>query len=95
MDNVLFFPILVPVIAGLLALTIPEGVRGVKELIALAATAFNLVLAILLFSVRLTYSAPWAGADIDFSLRLYSFSAFIILAAAGFAFLVTLIPRPS
>jgi NADH-quinone oxidoreductase subunit L len=33
---------------------------------------------------------PWGGYGFDFSLRLYHFSAFIMLAASGFTFLIVL-----
>ena len=36
--NILILPILIPLVAGLLAILIPQKVRGVKEAIALIAT---------------------------------------------------------
>ena len=38
----------------------------------------------------LRYAVPWLGLGIDFDLRLYQFSAFILLALAGFLFLIAL-----
>lgn len=58
--------------------------------LALLATAVNLAVAIWLFGREATVVAPWAGGALEFALRLYHFSGFILLAAAGFAFLVTL-----
>lgn len=53
-------------------------------------TLLNLCAAILVFKNNLTFSIPWAGFGLDFSLKLYHFSAFIILAIAGLGFLITL-----
>ncbi|MHB9154604.1 MAG: NADH-quinone oxidoreductase subunit 5 family protein [Endomicrobiales bacterium] len=90
MDTILFAPIAVPAVAGLLALVVPNKARGVRETIALLATIFNLVLAAFLFNQDLGYTVSWGGLSLDFSLRLYHFSGFIVLAAAGFSFLVVL-----
>ncbi len=90
METMLFATILVPAIAGVCALLIPQKIKGVREAIALLATSINLYLAISLFGKGLIYSAPWAGFGLDFSFRLYHFSSFILLAAAGFSILVAL-----
>jgi NADH-quinone oxidoreductase subunit L len=68
--------------------------------LALLAALGSLALAIVLFQGcqagtigpggELRYTAPWAGFGMEFSLRLYQFSAFILLAAAGFVALVLL-----
>lgn len=88
--NILFYPIIVPMAAGLLCLLVPKSAKGVKESFALIGAALNLLLAIYLFGKELGFSAPWGGYGFDFSLRLYHFSAFIMLAAAGFTFLIAL-----
>ncbi|MFA5394283.1 MAG: proton-conducting transporter membrane subunit [Candidatus Ratteibacteria bacterium] len=91
MDNVLLLFLIVPLAAGILALLVPGKARGPKELIILAATFLNLLIAAVFFKTGLTYSFPWVpGIGLEFSLRLYHFSAFIILAAAAFAFLIAL-----
>ncbi|MFC1501481.1 NADH-quinone oxidoreductase subunit L [Elusimicrobiota bacterium] len=88
--NILLYPIIVPIIAAILTLITPKKLKGVKEGLILLATAFNLVIAILLFKKELVYLSPWAGFGMDFSLRLYGFSAFIIFFAAIFGFLTAL-----
>ena len=88
--DILFYPIIIPSAAGALCLLVPKNARGVKEAIALIAAALNLVLCAFLFDKELLFSAPWGGFGFDFSLRLYHFSGFIMLAAAGFTFLITL-----
>lgn len=60
------------------------------EIVALATTAFTLVLAAILYNHDKSFALPWAGFGMEFLLRLYHFSSFILLAAAGFSFLVVL-----
>src|SRR5271157_5131465 len=89
--NLLFSMILTPAIAGVLALLVPKKLRGAKEALGLLVTAFNLGLAIYFFkSPEINITIPWVGYGADFQVRLYQFSQFIILAVAGFSFLVTL-----
>lgn len=93
-DTTLLLPILVPLVAGVITLLLRkrgEGrLLGPREILALAATGFALVFAILVYNQDKTYALPWAGYGMEFLLRLYHFSSFILLAAAGFAFLVVL-----
>ncbi|MDD5383118.1 MAG: proton-conducting transporter membrane subunit [Candidatus Margulisbacteria bacterium] len=86
--NILLLPIMLPLIAGLVILLIPKKVRYANETIVLLATAANLVITYWLFGKTLSFHAPWAGFGLEFSLRLYHFSAFIIAAAATFGFLI-------
>ena len=89
-DAALLIPILLPLLAGLLVLTVRRAVLPVRELIALLVTAANLVIAIRLFGREINYGCAWAGFGMDFALRLYHFSGFIMLAAAGFSLAVAL-----
>ena len=89
MPNI-FLTILMPLVAGIVILAIPNKVRGVKESLALIALLANLVLTVLMFGKDAAYSTPWAGFGIVFSFRLYHFNSFIILATACFAFLIAL-----
>jgi formate hydrogenlyase subunit 3/multisubunit Na+/H+ antiporter MnhD subunit len=86
----LLLPILVPFCAGLITLLLKSRGGLLKEAIALATTAFALVFALTFYKEQLTCSLPWAGFGMEFLLRLYHFSAFILVATAGFAFLVVL-----
>lgn len=89
-DKILLLPIFLPLIAGLLVLVAPKGMRGIKEGVTLLATALNLTLAVVLFKQNFTLSLPWAGFGLDLVFRLYHFSAFILLATAGFGILIAL-----
>jgi len=90
MENLLFASILVPVIAGIAVLPIRRSAGRAKEAIALLATALAVVFAITLFRQEVAFATPWAGFGIEFALRVYQFSAFVLLATAGFGFLVAL-----
>jgi len=67
-----------------------EKCRRYQEIARSSGATLNLLLCIYLFNNELSFSAPWAGYGFDFSLRLYHFSGFIMLAAAGFTFLIAL-----
>ena len=87
--NILLILIFMPSLAAIAIGAMPGKWRGAKETLALAATSVNLAIAILLFGRNISYSAPWAGYGFEFSLRLYNYSAFTILAAAALVFLST------
>jgi formate hydrogenlyase subunit 3/multisubunit Na+/H+ antiporter MnhD subunit len=89
--SLLLLPIIVPACIGLLCLVVPDRVRLGKEALAALAAGANLALAIFLYGQRAELSYPWAPAwGLDFSFRLYQFSGFILLAAAGFGLLIAL-----
>jgi NADH-quinone oxidoreductase subunit L len=89
--NTLLWPILLPALAAVLCLLVPKGVKLVREAIALLAAAGVLYLGIKLFGVRtLELRLPWLGNGVDFELRLFHFSSFILLALSGFLFLIVL-----
>ncbi len=82
--------IALPAIAGLFVMLFMRRTKLANSLITLLATAANLIVAAMVFKSSVLISMPWVGFGFEFSLRLYQFSAFIILAAAGFGFLITL-----
>jgi NADH-quinone oxidoreductase subunit L len=89
-EKILLLPILIPLVAGIVALFVPRRSRGVAEGIALCATAACVFLAMGLFKNNIVLSLPWAGFGFEFLLRLYHFSAFMLAGIAGFGFLVVL-----
>lgn len=89
-EKIMLYIIAIPFIAAILVLLAPKGQGKIKGFLALAATFINMALAIFLYSKNATYTIPWAGFGMDFSLRLYHFSGFIIAAAAVFGFLIAL-----
>jgi len=89
-SKILLLPIIIPLLSAALTFVFVSKFRALKGFIALFASLLNLLLAIKLFGHELYYSAQWLGNGLEFSLRLYHFSAFIILAAAFFSFLTIL-----
>jgi NADH-quinone oxidoreductase subunit L len=86
----MYLSIILPLVAGLLVLVIPNNWRGVKETLMLAATLAAVVIGVLLFNREIMINLPWVGYGLDLSFRLYHFSAFILLAVAAFGLLVAL-----
>ncbi len=94
MTKLMYFAILLPALISLLAL----GTRKLGKVCgatALLGAAVNLVVALKLFMAPAhSVHIPWTSWGLDFTLRLYPFSAFIVLAAAGFALAITLYSLP-
>jgi len=91
--NILLWPILAPVFAGVLALLVPKGVKWVREALAVAASALVLYFAWTIFRAGgegLRLFVPWTSFGIHFDLYAYHLPRFILLAAAGFEVLLAL-----
>ena len=89
--KMLLLPILLPAALAIVLLLIPRRVRLLREILAVAGSSVLVYLAFALFAVKnLELSVPWLGMGIDFELRLFHFSSFILLALAGFLFLIAL-----
>lgn len=86
----LVYFITAPILAGIILFFTGRLYDKVKIAVSLAITGACLVMAVKLFGSELRLDVPWAGYGIDFSLRLYQFSGFILIGASFFAFLVTL-----
>jgi NADH-quinone oxidoreductase subunit L len=90
MEYLLILPIFIPLIAGLLAVVEINHKNYIREAISLLAVAANLIVTYALFDKKYAFSIPWAGFGMDISLRIYHFSAFILLASAAVAALIAL-----
>ncbi len=89
--KMLLLPILLPAVLACVLLLLPRALRLLRDALALVGAAVLLYYGFVLFALKdLRYAVPWLGLGIDFDLRLYQFSAFILLALAGFLFLITL-----
>ena len=89
--KMLLLPILLPAVLAVVLLLIPRGVRLLRELLAVAGSGVLLYYAFVFFSVKnLDLSVPWLGMGLDFELRLFQFSSFILLALAGFLLLIAI-----
>jgi formate hydrogenlyase subunit 3/multisubunit Na+/H+ antiporter MnhD subunit len=86
----LWLVILLPAVAGLGVLATWRSKGWIAEVVASTAALANLGLALMAFGRNCSTTMDWAGFGLDFSLRLYHFSGFILLAAAGFTAAVVL-----
>lgn len=88
--SLLLWMILLPAAFGVLILLTPKGFKGGKEAVLLLGFAGNLGMNFFAYGKELVFERPFAGFMIDFSLKLYHFSGFILLSAAALSFLVVL-----
>jgi formate hydrogenlyase subunit 3/multisubunit Na+/H+ antiporter MnhD subunit len=89
--NMLLLPILLPAVLAAVLLLLPRTLRLLRDALSVAGAAGLLYFAVVLFGVKdLRYAVSWLGMGIDFDLRLYHFSSFILLALAGFLLLIAL-----
>ncbi|HWR23170.1 MAG TPA: proton-conducting transporter membrane subunit [Feifaniaceae bacterium] len=90
MNNILLFLILAPAAFAALLLLLPQKVKRAKEILLVGAALINLGLMLRAYGNEIAVDLPWGGFGMEFSLRLYPFSGFILLAAAIIALLVAL-----
>ncbi len=87
----LLIPILLPLLLALFSFLLPRGVKWLREVVSVLGAALFVYVAVAFFGQKETFfTLPWMGHGIDFELRLYQFSQFILLALSGFVFLITL-----
>ncbi|MDP2921307.1 MAG: proton-conducting transporter membrane subunit [Candidatus Omnitrophota bacterium] len=89
-DKILLLPIIIPLVSGAMVLLFSNRFRRAIEMISLLAASLSLLVSIRLFKENLSFSLPWLGQGLEFSLKLYHFSWFILLAIASFGFLIIL-----
>ncbi len=87
MEKMMLLAIGIPIVTGIAALLLSGRIRDIA--VMLAATV-NLVICLVMGGREAHLSFPWGGYGILFELRLYHFSSFVLAAAAGFGFLVSL-----
>lgn len=89
--SMLLLPILLPIGLAVIFFLLPARVKWVREILAVAGSLAVLYAGFALFAVKnLTLRVPWLGMGIDFDLRLFHFSSFILLGLSGFLFLIAL-----
>jgi len=89
-SSILLYPILLPLIGGVLCFLIPLG--RIKEGIAVGFSLVGFIFAFLIFSFdKISLSYPWLTfLGINFELQSYRFSSFILLFITLFSFLISL-----
>ncbi len=93
--NDLLFIIVLPAVAGIIPLLIPRKGKMVAGIVALAVSIWMFITAMRLFSVGgMQFDAPLFSIggllSLDFSLRLYHFSSFVLLFVQLFGMLIIL-----
>jgi len=89
--KMLLLPILLPAVLAVALLLLPRALRLLRDALAVLGAGVLLYYAFAFFALKdLRYTVPWLGMGIDFDLRLYHFSSFILLALAGFLILITI-----
>ncbi len=89
--KMLLLPILLPAVLAAVFMLLPRTLKLLRDVLAVAGAGVLLYYGFVFFSVKnLRYAVPWVIPGVDFDLRLYQFSAFILLALAGFLILITL-----
>lgn len=83
-------PITIPLAGAAAILCVPNKLRYLKEIIALLATGMTLAAAFSVSGRPSSFCAPWAGYGMDFGLRIYPLSAFLLVSSASISFLVAL-----
>jgi NADH-quinone oxidoreductase subunit L len=87
----LLLPIVLPLVLALFSFLLPVRVKWLREVVSVLGAALLGYLAYVFFGQKeVFYTLPWLGNGIDFELRLYQFSAFILLALAVVVFLIVL-----
>ena len=87
----LLIPVLLPLLLALFSFLLPQRVKWLREIVSvLGAGLFGYVTFAFFTQKELFYTLPWLGHGIDFELRLYQFSQFILLALGAAVFLITL-----
>jgi len=90
-SNILLYPIFLPLAAGVLCLLLSK--KGIKEAISLGVMLITFILSIVIFiSSELVFSQRWLSIPeiVNFSLRSYHFSSFILVFLTLFGFLISL-----
>jgi len=88
MQSTLWMLFLIPAGFGVLLLLIPETVRRLHGVVNLLVTLVVIGLSLSLWGKNFELQLPWVGWGIDFQLRFYAFSQFIVTAIAAFSLLV-------
>lgn len=90
-SHILLYPLFLPLIAGIICLLIPR--KGIKEGLSIVVSLTAFILALIIFSAKeLVFTRPWLSilGGINFSLRSYHFSSFILVFLTLFGFLICL-----
>lgn len=80
-EMILFIIVIIPAVLGLVLLLLPKNSVKSKNVLLLFGFSVNFLFNIFIFGKDLTFTKLWLK-NISFSLRIYPFSAFILICAA-------------
>jgi formate hydrogenlyase subunit 3/multisubunit Na+/H+ antiporter MnhD subunit len=83
-------PIFIPIIAAVLLAFVPKKNFSLLAWATFAVSVITFIASVINFGKEVSISMPWAGFGIEFALRNFNFSSFIVAAAAAFAVLIAL-----
>ncbi len=89
-SNFLPAVILIPVLFAVMTLLAPARLKSVKEGAVLTGVIVNFAANIYIYGKNAVFERPLCGYGIDFSLKLYQFSGFILISVAVLSFLVVM-----
>lgn len=90
-SRILLYPVFLPLVAGVVCLLIPQ--KRLKEGLSLGVSLITFILALIILGAgELVFTRPWLTflGDVNFSLRSYHFSSFILVFLTLFGLLVSL-----
>ena len=89
--NILLYPRVMPLLAGLICFFVPRKAKGLTEGISLVASLIAFISAIKIFrGANLSFFRKWFDFGINFDLRVIPLSSFILLAICLFGILIIL-----
>ncbi len=90
-EKIIWLIMAIPLLAAICSIVFSKA-RLLQQLFAIIFSAASLIFAIKLYGNQAEFVYQWAGRSfgLDFAIRLYSFSSFILIGAAGFALLIAL-----
>jgi len=89
-ERLILWMIGAPLLGGIVLLCLPRRLQAFKSLVSVLLTALTMGTAAYLYGKEALFTIPWTGFGIEFSLRLYHFSALILACVSVFAFLIAL-----
>ena len=88
-EMILLIMIIVPALLGGLMFLLPKNAGNLKNVFLLCGFSVNLVFNLLVLGKNVTFTKQWL-TNASFSLRLYPFSAFILILAAVLSLLTAI-----
>lgn len=90
-DFLIFLPVIVPVLGGILCLCIPDNLKKIRNTFAIFITIVMGWIAFKIFTAgQISFITTWFISTINFSLKATAFGRFILVWISVFSFLITI-----